>query len=177
MLPKVLLFSALIIGAAAYPLVFGPIDLRLGSSAAPEEVAARTEPPTVAFAETSSGGTVELQHDDRGHFFGEFRLNGRKAQAMVDTGATVVAINKSMARRIGLALRDSDFTRPVNTANGMVSAAPVILQSVEVGRIRIRNVNAVVIQDDALSTVLIGMSFLSKLDSFKVRNGKMVLDH
>jgi len=177
MLQKVLIFSSLIIGAAAYPLAFGPIDLPLDKkeqpAAEPEEMPATT----IARAETPSmRGTVALQSDQRGHYVGEFKLNGRKTVAMVDTGATVIAINRSTARRIGVTLRNSDFTGKVGTANGTVAAAPVIIDSVQIGRIEIENVQAVVIDDAALPDTLIGMSFLRQLRRFEVRGGQMVLD-
>jgi len=177
MLPKVLLFSAMVIGAAAYPLVFEPVDLLVAPKEEPAMAPAAAQIETIARAETSSlRGVVSLQSDDRGHYVGEFKLNGRKAEAMVDTGATVIAINRSMARRIGFTLRNSDFTGKVATANGTVSSAPVILESVQIGRIKIANVQAVVIDDAALPTTLIGMSFLKQLRRVEVRDGQMVLD-
>jgi len=175
MLQRVLIFSALIIGAASYPLVFGPIDL---SSASVEQgVVETTEATTIARVDApSSRATVALKSDNRGHFFGEFRLNGRKTQAMVDTGATVIAINRSTARRSGITLKSADFTTQVGTANGNVMAAPVLIESVQIGRIRIQNVDAVVLDDAALPGVLIGMSFLNQLKKFEVRDGEMLLD-
>ncbi|MGE0283992.1 MAG: TIGR02281 family clan AA aspartic protease [Rhizobiaceae bacterium] len=177
MLQKVLLFSALVIGAAAYPLAFGPVDLSFISKDRPAPQSEEIPAATIARAETpSTRASVALQSDDRGHYVGEFKLNGRKTEAMVDTGATVIAINSSTARRIGLSLRNSDFTGKVGTANGMVAAAPVMLDSVEIGRIKIDNVQAVVIDDAALPSTLIGMSFLKQLRRFEVRSGQMVLD-
>lgn len=177
MLPKVLLFSGLVVATAAYPLVFGPVDFSIDSAKQADARQADALPPVLARAETDvPRGTVVLQSDQRGHFFGEFRLNGRRTEAMVDTGATVVAINRSMASRAGITLRPSDFTSQVGTANGMVAGAPVVLESVQIGRIRIDNVHAVVLEDKALPQALIGMSFLSKLKRFEVRGGDMVLD-
>ena len=177
MLPKVLQFSALVIGAAAYPLIFGPIDLSI-SPAEPAAVESQDVPSTtIARTEIAKArGTVALQSDNRGHFFGEFKLNGRKTQAMIDTGATVIAINRSMARRAGIGLHGSHFTSQVGTANGIVAAAPIILESVQIGRITVENVQAVVLDDAALPGTLIGMSFHKQLRSFEVRGDQMVLD-
>src|SRR5690606_4232119 len=47
--------------------------------------------------EAPGGRRVRLEADGQGHFSGEFRLNGRPVNAMVDTGATVIAINASTA--------------------------------------------------------------------------------
>lgn len=49
-----------------------------------------------------TGRKVQLDADGRGHFIGDFQLNGRTVTALIDTGATVVALNRSTARRIGI---------------------------------------------------------------------------
>jgi len=51
----------------------------------------------------------------------------------------------------------------------------VKLDRVEIGTIRVQNVDAMVLKDNALSNMLIGMSFLKQLSSFKVSNGEMRL--
>jgi aspartyl protease family protein len=177
MLPKVLLFSALVIGAAAYPLFFGPVDFSISRMGPPAATSSDLGPATIARVETSApSGTVALKSDSQGHFFGEFKLNGRKTHAMVDTGATLIAINTSTARRVGIALRSSDFTGQVGTANGVVAAAPITLDTVQIGRIKVENVRAVVIDDRALPGALIGMSFLKQLKGVEVRGSEMVLE-
>ena len=94
---------------------------------------------------------------------------------MIDTGATVVAINKAMASRAGFSLKPTDFTSKVSTANGTIAAAPITLESVQIGRIKVNNVAAVVLDDAALPGVLIGMSFLNQLKKFGVEDDRMVL--
>ncbi len=64
------------------------------------------------------GRKMRVPSDERGHFEANFRLNGRSIHALIDTGATLVAINRSTARSIGLTLAQSDFKYEVNTANG-----------------------------------------------------------
>lgn len=111
--------------------------------------------------------------DAGGHFRGTFILNGKPFQAMVDTGATHVAINQSMARQIGLNLIPADFTHEVQTANGRVKVALAELHSIQIGPIRRENVSAAVMPDNALSTPLIGMSFLKQL-KFEIAKGRLV---
>jgi aspartyl protease family protein len=117
-----------------------------------------------------------MEADGRGHFIGEFRLNGRAAEAMIDTGASAVAINRSTARRIGLSPANSDFIHPVSTANGTTHAAQVLINRIEIGGIAVRDVPALVLEDTALSGTLIGMSFLSKLRRYQVENGRLFLE-
>jgi len=64
---------------------------------------------------------------------------------------------------------------PVNTANGVGKAARVTLREVEIGSVRVSDVEGLVLQRGALRGTLLGMSFLSRLRSFSVENGKFVL--
>lgn len=128
-----------------------------------------------AAAPAPLGKKVMLPADQQGHFSGAFKLNGRSVEAMVDTGATVVAINLSTARRIGLTLKPADFTLQIDTANGRTRAAVANIDSVQLGRIVVEDVQAVVLDDKALGGALIGMSFLKRLDKYQVENGTLLL--
>ncbi len=132
-------------------------------------------PKAPAKPEMLTGRKVRLAADTRGHFLADFKLNGRKVEALVDTGATAVAINASTARRIGLSLKSSDFRHSVNTANGETRAAVVMIDRIDIGRVHVENIEAVVLDDKALSGTLIGMSFLKRLDRFEVENGALLL--
>lgn len=127
-------------------------------------------------AKTPSSRRVRLEPDGRGHFVSEFRINGRTVEAMIDTGASVVAINASTARRIGVSVSPADFRQEVNTANGTIRAAPATLDRLEIGGIVVRDVQAVVLDDKALSGTLIGMSFLKGLDRYQVEGGRLLLE-
>ncbi|HEV7307304.1 TIGR02281 family clan AA aspartic protease [Ensifer sp.] len=140
-----------------------------GSAPAPEA----TRP--VATASYTTGRSVVLDADGRGHFFGTFRINGRTERGLVDTGASTIAINISTARRIGIAPSALSFTARVNTANGEVEAAPATLNRIEIGGISVRDVQALVLPDKALSGTLIGMTFLNRLSSFRVEDGALHL--
>jgi aspartyl protease family protein len=95
---------------------------------------------------------------------------------MVDTGASVVALNESSAARVGLRPSAGDYNAAVTTANGTVKAAPTRLAMLDVGGLIVRDVEAMVLPDEALSENLLGLSFLSKLKRFEYANGQMVLE-
>lgn len=185
MMKKLIPWSVLVGVCVAIPVVHqanpGLFDALLRAALTPEpsntvESEVRVERAQIeAKAAPLSGRRVALSPDGKGHFVGEFRFNGRSQVAMVDTGATVVAFNRSMARRIGLQLTAADFRHKVKTANGEASAATALVSELTIGRIAVQNVQAVVLDDDALDTVLIGMSFLNRLSGFKVENGTLVL--
>ena len=126
-------------------------------------------------AQQPLGRKVLIKADATGHFRSPFKINGRQVDALIDTGATLVALNTSTARRVGLSLSPSDFTQQVSTANGPVKVAVVRLSSLQVGKIALDNIDAVVIDDRALSTNLIGMSFLSRLGKYAVEDGELLM--
>jgi aspartyl protease family protein len=94
---------------------------------------------------------------------------------MVDTGATFVTMNEADARSLGYGGNDLRFRYEVMTANGKVKAARVILKSVEIGTVQVRNVDALVVRGKQLQFPLIGMSFMKKLSSYSAENDEMRL--
>lgn len=90
-------------------------------------------------------------------------INGRSAQVIVDTGANVVAMNQAHAVAMGI---DTAQARPVlvETAGGQVRGWQVMLESVDVGGIRVDRVPATVIEGDSPAQVLLGMSWLQHVD-------------
>ena len=125
----------------------------------------------------SRSGDVQIRAEADGHFYVDAKVDGRSIELMVDTGASVVALRESDARRAGIRVRRSDFDAPMYTANGTAYAANVTLRRVSVGRIEIRNVRAVVLPDRQLSISLLGASFLNELRRFEVSDNILVLEN
>ncbi len=142
----------------------------------PKTESAEAKPQQATSTAKYAGGKgVLLEPSAGGHFFGTFTINGRKQDGLVDTGASVIAINISTARRLGVSTGSLPFNAPVSTANGTVKAARVTLDRVEIGTISVRDVEAMVLPDKSLSGMLVGMSFLNKLSSYRVENGALHL--
>jgi aspartyl protease family protein len=133
-----------------------------------------TAAPAVA-TPTASGRNVVLSKGSNGHFQVDARVDGRRVEFLVDTGASHIALREREAARLGIYPRPSDYTVRVNTANGVTKAALVQLRSVEVGDIVVRDVPAIVHPDEGLSVNLLGMSFLSKV-RWTHERGKLVLE-
>ncbi len=155
----------------ARDLVSGALPSNVGV-AMPEErgPGQRTRPKT-----TGGIGQVELTADAYGHFISDVEVNGRTITAMVDTGASMVALSHEDARAAGIFIREADYTHRVNTANGVARVAPVTLDRVRIGDITIRDVRAAVSEPGRLKGTLLGMSFLSRLSRFEIRQGTLVL--
>lgn len=118
---------------------------------------------------------TEIKGGQNGHFVVDATINSQKISALVDTGASVVALSYEDAERVGLHPRSLDFTVPVATANGATKAAHAKLSKVEIDNVRVDDVDALVMPQGALSGTLLGMSFLSRLSSFKSENGTLTL--
>jgi aspartyl protease family protein len=120
--------------------------------------------------------SVSIPSDSRGHFQTEGRIEGQRIGFMVDTGASLIALNESSAARFGLRPSRGDYNATVTTANGTIKAARTRLAMVDVGGLVVRDVDAMVLPDEALSENLLGLSFLSKLKRFEYANGRLVLE-
>jgi aspartyl protease family protein len=120
--------------------------------------------------------SLSIPPDVRGHFQAIGRIDGQHINFMVDTGASVVALNESSAARFGLRPSRSEYNAIVTTANGTIKAARTRIAMMDVGGLIVRDVEAMVLPDEALSENLLGLSFLSRLKRFEYANGKMLLE-
>lgn len=151
--------------APAYPS-------RDGTALAPDEEPGDEQPAS----RTSGGRTVHLKAGAHGHFVSRIHVNGRAVQAMVDTGASIVALTFEDARNAGVHIRDSDFKHRVSTANGVARVALVTLDSVALDDIMVRDVRAAVAEPGKLTKTLLGMSFLGQLRRAEMSRGVLVLE-
>jgi aspartyl protease family protein len=162
---------------AAVLVLLGTAMAEIADRIAPAQahVASQT---TVAMASSASAGarSVSVPRDPRGHFQTDGRIDGQRIGFMIDTGASVVALNETSAARFGLRPSRADYTAVVSTANGKVKAARAQIAMLDVGGLMVRDVDALVLPDEALSENLLGLSFLSKLKRFEYTDGKMLLE-
>jgi len=142
----------------------------------PEAHAAAGQPAYQPREPASSGRSLMIDADPQGHFKADVRIDGRRLEFMVDTGASLVIIRESDAAQIGIRPMRSDYTATVSTANGKAKAAPAKIERMEVGGITVHDVQALVMPDDALWQNLLGMTFLSQLKRYEYANGRMVLE-
>lgn len=100
-------------------------------------------------------------------------INGQPVKFMLDTGASWISMNSQHARRLGLDYRVSGKRRSVSTANGMVPVFVLSLERVSVGDIILHHVEAAVLEGDSPTDILLGMSFLKRVDI--QRKGQMMI--
>jgi aspartyl protease family protein len=169
---NIMIFAAIMIG-------LGTFMAQIADKMTPAPAAATPSARMAVASETVAQAglrTLSIQRDARGHFAADGRIDGQRIAFMVDTGASVIALNESSAARFGLRPSRNDYRATVTTANGTVKAARARLAMVDIGGLIVRDVDAMVLPDEALSENLLGLSFLSKLRRFEYANGKMVLE-
>lgn len=170
MILRLALFAALVLVAVGY---LQRMDSRGGDTVAVSQADAPAAP---ALPPPAPRGPVVLVADQSGHYRAEGDINGRPVRFIVDTGATVVALNSATAKRLNIAPNQSDYRAKVQTANGTIDAAAVRLDEVRIGNAVVRGVDAVVLPDSALNDNLLGMSFLNRLRGFESKGGRLVLN-
>ncbi len=104
---------------------------------------------------------VTLLRNRYGHYVTNGRINSQTVEFLLDTGATDINIPEPVAQRLQLQ-RGQAFR--AMTANGTVTNYKTRLASVEVGGIRLENVEASINPYMGGDGILLGMSFLRELD-------------
>jgi aspartyl protease family protein len=104
---------------------------------------------------------VVLKRNRAGHYVADGRINGQPVTFLLDTGATDVAIPEAVARRSGL---ERGRRRLSRTAAGDVMTWSTLLRSVDLGGIKLYTIPATILPDLAGEQVLLGMSYLKRLE-------------
>jgi aspartyl protease family protein len=118
-----------------------------------------------AGAAVAGAGTqsVVLNASGGGHFVTAGQINGQSVQFMVDTGASFITLGGTDARRLNINYAGGQRIA-MSTANGVVAAYRVKLDEVRIGTVLLNNVDGVVHPDAAMPVVLLGMSFLNRME-------------
>ncbi|MCP3412159.1 TIGR02281 family clan AA aspartic protease [Bradyrhizobium sp. CCGB01] len=169
---NIVIFAAIMIGLGTFMAQMADKMSSASATSVPRTAlaaATTTAPP-------AGGRSLSIPRDGRGHFQTDGRIDGQRIGFMVDTGASVVALNETSAARFGLRPSRGEYNATVSTANGTIKAARTRIAMLDVGGLVVRDVDAMVLPDEALSENLLGLSFLSRLKRFEYANGQMVLE-
>jgi aspartyl protease family protein len=113
------------------------------------------------------GQAVRIKRLWTGHFVADARIKGKAVEMIVDTGASTVVLRNEDAKKLGINMRSLHYTVPVQTANGSSYAARVELDSIFIGKVGLKDVEALIAKPGSLHQSLLGMSFLSRLRSYE----------
>ena len=125
-----------------------------------EQVTAKFD-PNHNLQVSQSNQPVVLKRNKAGHYIAPGEINGTAVIFLLDTGATSVSVPEKVAQRIGLT---RGYPRQVNTANGVIEVYGSELDSVQLGSIKLHNINGHINPYMEGDTVLLGMSFMRHLE-------------
>jgi len=108
--------------------------------------------------------SVHIYRNERGMFTTVGSINGLTVNFLVDTGASSVAMNRKEADRLGIDYRLHGTPIGISTASGFERGWRVKLDRVQVGDVELRNVQGSVVDAESSPGVLLGMSFLGRLE-------------
>jgi aspartyl protease family protein len=107
---------------------------------------------------------VRIIRDNHGSYNTVGSINGRNVDMLLDTGASSVAMSSHEAKRLGIQYWLTGKKTVVSTASGYANAYKIKLDRVQVGEIRLNNVDAMVVEGGSPLKVLLGMSFLNRVE-------------
>ncbi len=115
------------------------------------------------FAAKESSQAI-IRMTPHGQYLTAGSINSLPVTFLVDTGATSVAMSTGVAKRLGLDFRLTGVRGSAHTAGGVVASWQVTLDKVKVGDILLRNIRAIVLEQGGMHEVLLGMTFLSRVE-------------
>ncbi len=120
------------------------------------------------------GEATTLRKSDDGHFWVTAQVNGTSVRFMVDSGATYTAMSVDAAQSARVEPDALSMKMVLETANGIVEADRATVSDLRVGSLQMKD-HAVVVASAFGDTNVLGMNFLSALESWRVEGNSMIL--
>jgi aspartyl protease family protein len=120
------------------------------------------------------GDEVRIRMARDGHFWADVQIGPVERRMLIDSGATLTALSETTARAAGVERDIKLVPIMLKTANGIAPAEPATVGEIRVGSITARDLKVVV--TPALGDFdVLGMNFLSKLESWRVEGQTLIL--
>jgi aspartyl protease family protein len=160
-----------VVAAITYrDVIFGLVESVQTQSTAPSPAGKKA----TGKSSSQAHRTITIPRGRGGHFWVTARVGDSDVRFLVDTGATAIVMDPGDAERIGLRLRDRNFTKKAQTAGGVVRMAPVTLRRLRIGALTLHDLDAFV-NETPIGNSLLGIAFLKRLDGYKVQGDKLIL--
>lgn len=121
-----------------------------------------------------AGKELRVRMAPDGHFWVVASLNGVRTRMLIDSGATVTAISEETARQAQIDTGRGLTPVVLRTANGMAPAETGSIDELRMGNIVARHLRVVTAPGLGGLDVL-GMNFLSRLESWRVEGRTLIL--
>ncbi|MBV7256926.1 TIGR02281 family clan AA aspartic protease [Pacificimonas sp. WHA3] len=120
------------------------------------------------------GDEIRIRAREDGHFYIRGNVNGQSALFLIDTGATGIVLNMETAEDAGFPAEELRFDGTASTANGLVRIAAARVAQFDVGPVSLDG-EMVAVNEGQLDENLLGMTFLNRLQSWRVEQGVLIL--
>lgn len=121
-----------------------------------------------------SGKELHVDMSSDGHFWVIASINGVPRRMLIDSGATVTAVSQQTARAAGVDVGTGLAPVILQTANGAAPAKTGEVREIRIGNIVARNLR--IVTGPGLGNLdVLGMNFLSRLESWRVEGRTLVL--
>jgi aspartyl protease family protein len=121
-----------------------------------------------------AGKELRVKMSPDGHFWVAAEVNGVRRRMLIDSGATITAISDRTAREAKVAAATGLAPVILRTANGAAPARTGSVDELRVGNIVARNLR--IVTSPGLGDLdVLGMNFLSKLQSWRVEGRTLIL--
>jgi aspartyl protease family protein len=121
-----------------------------------------------------AGDELRIRMSRDGHFWANARINGVERRMLVDSGATITALSASTASEAQVATDSTLVPVVLQTANGAVRASAGTVERLQLGPIEARDLR--VVTSPGLGNInVLGMNFLSQLESWRVEGRTLIL--
>jgi aspartyl protease family protein len=121
-----------------------------------------------------AGKELRVKMAPDGHFWVTASINGVERRMLIDSGATVTAISLETARAAAVETGTGLAPVMLRTANGVTPAQTGSIAELRVGNIIARNLR-IVTAPGLTGLDVLGMNFLSKLQSWRVEGRTLIL--
>lgn len=160
--------------SAGWLLIFGAVLVGYSYRTELNAVAQRVIGDLRGESGQTVGDTLRIPMSEDGHFWVRAQVNSFEQRFLVDSGATTTALSVATAKAAGVEVDAGGFPVVLNTANGAVEARRAVVERLQVGPIRSTALGVVVAPSFGDTNVL-GMNFLSSLESWRVEGNVLVL--
>ncbi|MCB2013898.1 MAG: TIGR02281 family clan AA aspartic protease [Sphingobium sp.] len=123
----------------------------------------------------AEGNSLHIKMSMDGHYWVDGQINGTSARFLIDSGATITGVSEDVALSAGLNIDNSGPGMMMETANGTAVAKRSSIPALTIGPITTSDLS-IIVSDKFNGVNVLGMNFLSRLRSWRVENGEMVLE-
>jgi len=121
-----------------------------------------------------TGDTVRIRMSPDGHFWASAMLNGHPHRMLIDSGATITAISSDTAAASGIEAGTPLTPIVMRTANGAIPVKTGTIDTLKLGSIEASDLKVAI--SPALGDIdVLGMNFLSQLESWRVEGRTLIL--